>query len=76
MANVINELIVKVRDELGATTITITHDMQSARFIAKEVSLIHDGKLQWSGTRDEMDKADNPYLRQFINGSSIGPMKV
>lgn len=76
MANVINDLIIKVRDELGATTVTITHDMHSARIIAKEVSLIHNGKLQWSGTRDEMDNADNPYLHQFINGLSRGPVKV
>lgn len=76
MANVINELIVKIRDELGATTISITHDMNSARLIAKEIALIHNGKVQWSGTKDEIDHTDNPYVVQFINGLSDGPMSV
>lgn len=76
MANVINDLIIKIRDELGATTVTITHDMHSARLIAKEVSLIYNGKIQWSGTKDEMDNADNPYLHQFVNGLSTGPVEV
>jgi phospholipid/cholesterol/gamma-HCH transport system ATP-binding protein len=76
MANVINDLIIKARDELGATTITITHDIPSARRIAKEVALIHDGKILWSGNIEEMDKADNPYLHQFINGFTQGPVSV
>ena len=48
MANVINDLIIKIREELGATTIAITHDMNSVKRIAKEVVLIHNGKVQWS----------------------------
>lgn len=74
MANVINELIIKVREELGATTITITHDMHSARMIAKEVAMIHHGKILWKGAVEEMDAADNPYLHQFINGLTTGPV--
>ena len=62
MANVINDLIIKIREELGATTIAITHDMNSVRKIAKEVVLIHNGKIQWSGTKDEMENTDNPYM--------------
>ena len=76
MANVINELIIKVREELGATTITITHDMHSARMIAKQVALIFDGKILWNGSIDEMEMADNPYLHQFINGLTQGPVSV
>lgn len=74
MANVINDLIIKVREDLGATTVTITHDMNSAHRIASEVSFIYEGKIMWSGKKDEMDKADNPYLQQFINGLSTGPI--
>ena len=74
MANVINDLIIKVRDELGATTITITHDIASARRIAKEVALISQGKIVWQGTIDEIDNASNPYLHQFINGLTEGPV--
>jgi len=76
MANVINDLIIKIREELGATTIAITHDMNSVRRIAKEVVLIHNGKIQWSGTKEEMDTTDNPYMIQFINGLSSGPFEV
>lgn len=76
MANVINDLIVKIRQELGATSVTITHDMHSVRQIATEVALIYKGKIQWYGKREEMDNADNPYLHQFINGLPEGPFEV
>jgi phospholipid/cholesterol/gamma-HCH transport system ATP-binding protein len=76
MANVINDLIIKVRDELGATTITITHDMESARKIAKEVAFLYDGRILWSGDISEMNNAENPYLQQFINGRTQGPITL
>jgi len=69
MSNVINDLIIKVRDELGATTITITHDMQSAKKIAQDIAFLHDGKIAWSGKINEMKNTDNPYFLQFINGN-------
>ncbi|MDG1436580.1 MAG: ATP-binding cassette domain-containing protein [Rickettsiaceae bacterium] len=72
MSNVINDLIIKIREELGATTITITHDMESARKIAKEVAFLYDGKILWSDSINKMDKADNKYLQQFITGSAKG----
>ena len=75
MANVINDLIIKIREELGATTITITHDMHSVRMIAKEVALICEGKILWSGKIREMDNAPNPHLHQFINGLAEGPFQ-
>ncbi|MGX6960611.1 MAG: ABC transporter ATP-binding protein [Rickettsia endosymbiont of Pentastiridius leporinus] len=76
MANVINELIVKIQEELGATTITITHDMISAEKIAKEVAMIYQGKIKWYGTKDQMRNSKNPYLKQFINGLTTGPIEV
>lgn len=76
MANVINELIIKVREELNATTIAITHDMNSAYMIAKEVAMIYKGKILWSGTKEEIQHSDNPYLKQFIHGSTTGPIEV
>jgi phospholipid/cholesterol/gamma-HCH transport system ATP-binding protein len=76
MAGIINELIIKIREELGATTITITHDLVSAAMIASTVHLIHEGKIFWSGSKDEMHTTDNPYLRQFLSGSTKGPMVV
>lgn len=68
MSNVINDLIIKFRDELGATTITITHDMQSVRKIAQEVTFLYNGKIVWSGSVKEMEETDHPQLYKFING--------
>lgn len=76
MANVINELIIKARDELGATTITITHDMHSAMMIATEVAMLYKGKILWNGSVKDVEKSDNPYLHQFINGLVKGPIEV
>lgn len=76
MADVINDLIIESAKGLGATTLTITHDMASARKIADRIAMLYQGKIIWSGTVKEMDKSDNPYLKQFINGSSQGPIKV
>lgn len=76
MANVINNLIVKCSKELGATTITITHDLNSARIIADRVAMIFDGKIIWDGSVKNIDSVDNSYVAQFIKGSTTGPIKV
>lgn len=76
MADVINDLIIESAKGLGATTLTITHDMASARKIADRVAMLYKGKIIWQGTVKEMDKTDDPYVRQFINGCSQGPIKV
>lgn len=76
MADVINDLIVdRVRD-LGATAITITHDMASLRKIADKVAMLHKGKLVWTGSKAELDQTDNPYVQQFINGRAEGPIQM
>ena len=76
MADVINDLIIKSSEELGATTITITHDMQSARKIADHFAMIYQGKIIWDGTGDDLDNNDNPYVDQFINGRATGPIEI
>lgn len=76
MADVINDLIIESVKGLGATALTITHDMASARKIADKIAMLYKGKIIWQGTVKEMDKTDNPYVRQFINGCSQGPIKV
>lgn len=76
MADVINDLIIESAKGLGATTLTITHDMASVRKIADRVAMLYKGKIIWQGTVKEMDKTDDPYVRQFINGCSQGPIKV
>lgn len=76
MADVINDLIIKCSSELGATTFTITHDMQSARKIADKVAMIYEGKIIWQGAVEEMDASGNEYVEQFIKGSAFGPIKM
>ncbi len=76
MSDVINDLIIESVKGLGATALTITHDMASARKIADKIAMLYHGKIIWQGTVKEMDKTDNPYVRQFINGCSCGPIKV
>lgn len=76
MSDVINDLIIESVKGLGATALTITHDMASARKIADRIAMLYKGKIIWQGTVKEMDKTDNPYVCQFINGCSQGPIKV
>lgn len=75
MSDVINDLIIKSSKSVGATTITITHDMASARKIADRIALLYQGKIIWQGTVREMDDTDNPYVNQFIHGRAEGPIK-
>lgn len=74
MADVINDLIVKCVKKLGATALTITHDMASARKIADHVAMIHQGRILWSGPVEDLDNSGNPYVDQFIHGSAKGPI--
>ena len=74
MSGVINDLIREIVVEMGATAMTITHDMTSVRAIADSVAMLHDGVIQWHGPVSEMDTADDPYLQQFIHGRAEGPI--
>lgn len=75
MAGVINALIREIVVEMGATAMTITHDMSSVRAIADSVAMLHDGVIQWTGPVGDMDSAADPYLQQFIHGRSDGPIE-
>ena len=76
MSDIINELIVSCVKKLGATALTITHDMASARKIADKIAMLYDGKIIWVGTVKEIEKTKNPYVRQFISGSANGPIQM
>ena len=76
MADVINDLIVACTHELGATTLTITHDMASARKIADRIAMIHDGTIIWQGPASEIDSSGNAHVEQFINGRADGPIRL
>lgn len=76
MAGVINDLIREIVVEMGATAMTITHDMTSVRAIADDVAMLHGGKIRWSGPVAGMDTSGDPYLTQFITGSAEGPIET
>ena len=76
MADVINKLIVECVRDLGATTITITHDMSSVRKIADRVAMLHGGKIIWQGPRSEIDDSGSAHVDQFIHGRAEGPIRM
>lgn len=76
MAGVINDLIREIVVEMGATAMTITHDMTSVRAIADNVAMLHDGVIKWTGPVAEIDNSNDPYLDQFIHGRADGPIEA
>lgn len=75
MADVINSLISDSVKKLGATALSITHDMDSVRKIADFVAMIYEGKIIWHGPIEKLDNSGNDYVDQFINGRADGPIK-
>lgn len=76
MTDVINHLIVECVRDLGATTLTITHDMSSVRAIADVTAFLYQGQFLWTGNQAELDDATDPFLRQFISGAAEGPIEI
>ncbi|MGG7565689.1 ABC transporter ATP-binding protein [Rhodovulum sp. DZ06] len=76
MSGVINELIRELVTEMGATALTITHDMTSVRAIADRVAMIHGGKVCWEGPVSRLDDSGDPYVDQFIHGRAQGPIEA
>jgi phospholipid/cholesterol/gamma-HCH transport system ATP-binding protein len=74
MAGVINRLIRGIVDEMGATAITITHDMTTVKTVAHRVAMIHDGVIKWQGAAADLETSGNPYIDQFIHGRAEGPI--
>jgi phospholipid/cholesterol/gamma-HCH transport system ATP-binding protein len=76
MADVINNLIVKITRELGVTALSITHDMASARKIANRIAMLYNGEIIWFGSTSEIENSRNPYVDQFIHGRAEGPIQT
>ena len=76
MGSVIDNLITSCVRELGATALSITHDMKSARRIADKVAMIHEGRIIWHGPIGDIDNSGNDYVDQFINGRADGPIQM
>ena len=76
MADVINHLIITLVRQLGATAVSITHDMVSARKIADRIAMLHKGKIIWQGPAADIDRSDNPFVDQFVHGRAEGPIQM
>lgn len=75
MADIINELIVNLKERLDVTSIIVTHDMVSAYKIADRIVMLHRGVIMYDGTPDDIKKTDNEVVKQFIEGRADGPIK-
>jgi len=76
MADVINDLIVSTVKDVGATALSITHDMVSSRKISDNIAMLYGGRIIWTGPTAEIDRSGNPYVEQFIHGRADGPIKM
>ena len=76
MADIINDLIISTVKTVGATALSITHDMVSARKISDRIAMLYGGKIIWQGPTAEIDKTGNEYVDQFIHGRAEGPIKM
>lgn len=76
MADVINSLIVKTTREVGASALSITHDMASARKIAHRIAMLYQGVIIWAGPVADVDASGDPRVDQFIHGRADGPIQM
>ena len=74
MSDVVNRLIRSLQGRLGITSVVVTHDLHSAWQVGDRIALLHEGRVHFTGTPDEARDADDPFVRQFIEGSSEGPV--
>lgn len=76
MSEIINELIIDLKNKLGVTSIVITHDMKSAFEISDNMAMLYEGKVQLFAPTPQFKESQNPYVRQFVQGLSKGPIQM
>jgi len=76
MADVINNLILDLQEKLNITSIAVTHDMVTAYKISDRIAMLYEGRIEEIGTPEEIRETKNSVVRQFITGSSEGPIKM
>lgn len=72
----IAELIVKTRDEVGVTSIVVSHDIPTIKRVANRIAMLHRGRIIAIGTTEEMENSDDPAVKQFMSGSTEGPIQI
>ena len=76
MGDIIDELIVKCVRQMGATALSITHDMASAKRISDRIAMLYGGRMIWVGPTRDVDDSGNAYVNQFIHGLAEGPIAL
>ena len=74
IAHAINELVVNIQKKLGVTSVVVTHDMNTAYYVADRIAMLHVGKITQVGTPEEIKNTKDPVVRQFIEGAISGPL--
>lgn len=75
-STLIEDYIVRLKEETNAASIVVTHQMSTITRTANKVIMLYDGKIVFAGTPEEMLKQDNPYTKQFVTASLEGPMQM
>ena len=75
MGDIINDLIIALRDRLKVTSVVVTHDMRSAYKVADHIAMLYNGGIVEAGTPEEIRNSQNPIVRQFIEGAAVGPIQ-
>lgn len=75
-STVIEDYILRLRDETKATSIVVTHQMSTITRCSDRVIMLYDGHIVFRGTPNDLLKQDNPYTKQFVSASIDGPMKI
>ena len=76
MTNIINELILKIVEELGATVVSITSDMSSLKVISNRVAMIHEGQILWDGATANVENSGHEAVDQFVHSRAEGPIEM
>jgi len=76
MADVINNLILDLQKKLNITSIVVTHDMVTAYKVSDRIAMLYQGRIEEIRTPEEIKETKNSVVRQFITGSSEGPIKM
>jgi phospholipid/cholesterol/gamma-HCH transport system ATP-binding protein len=76
MTNTINTLIREIVETMAVTALTITHDMSSVEQISDNVALLESGRIRWEGKTKKLWETKDPYIYQFINGETKGPISI
>jgi phospholipid/cholesterol/gamma-HCH transport system ATP-binding protein len=72
----IADLINKTSDQAGVTSVVVTHDVPTIRRVASRIAMLHRGKIIAEGTTEEMEHSEDPAVRQFMSGSTEGPIQI